>query len=156
MQTVYFIDTSILLNILEVPDFDQDRQTVMKEMKDKVKAGENFILPIATIIETGNHIAHIGDGRLRRNRAQKLSDMLDSIIHNRSPWVYNKSEISDEELLNISQKFPNYAEQQEMGLGDLSILAEFARYKKKHSKFINVKLWSLDKHLKAFVDIDEI
>ena len=156
MQTVYFIDTSVLLNILAVPDFDQDRKTVIQEMKDKEKLGDNFILPIATINETGNHIAHIGDGRVRRNRAQKLSAMIDSVLHNESPWTYNKSEISDEELLKIANRFPDYAEQQEMGLGDLSILSEYTKYKKKNKKFLNVKLWSLDKHLNSLVDIDEI
>ncbi len=156
MKTVYFIDTSILLNLLEVPGKDQDREGIIRQMKQWTEEGERFILPFATIIETGNHIAHIADGRIRRNRAERFEGMIKSVLNDKFPWAYNKNEISDEELLRIIERFPDYAEQQKMGLGDLSILEEYKRYKKQNKRHIEVKLWSLDKHLNAFSDVEEI
>lgn len=68
-MNVRFIDTSILLNILDVPDRNQNKDEVVKEFKTLIGSQtETLILPLATIIETGNHIAHIGSGNVRREK----------------------------------------------------------------------------------------
>ena len=65
---VHFIDTSVFLNIINVPGRNQQREEVMKELKGLLEQKDvnTLILPFATIIETGNHIAHCGDGNQRR------------------------------------------------------------------------------------------
>ncbi|MDO5296458.1 MAG: hypothetical protein Q4F00_07490 [bacterium] len=123
MQTVYFIDTSILLNILDVPKRNQERENVVQKMERMISERNGFILPLAAIIETGNHIAHIEDGNQRRDRAERLSDLIRNVLNDDFPWVYNKNEIADDDLLKIAEKFPDYAQQRFMGLGDMSILA---------------------------------
>ena len=64
---ILIIDTSILCVWLQIPGMeecgrDSDKWT-FKRVDEKVnkerKDGTDFVLPIATIIETGNHIAHI-------------------------------------------------------------------------------------------------
>ena len=149
MQTVYFIDTSILLNILDVPKRNQEREKIVQKMERMISEGDGFILPLATIIETGNHIAHIDDGNQRRDRAELLSDLIRNVLNDNFPWVYNKNEIAGADLLKIAEKFPDYAQKEEMGLGDLSILTEYFRFKNKHKKRFNVKIWSTDGHLCA-------
>ena len=156
MITVHFIDTSILLNILEIPGRSQKRQMVLQQMKDFTAAGDKFILPLATIIETGNHIAHIDDGNMRRNCAERLSITIKEVLSNTLPWAYNKGELNDDDLRKIAERFPNYAQQQSMGFGDLSILTEYLRYKDKHKRNFRVNLWSLDEHLCAFDGVDSI
>ena len=156
MVTVHFVDTSVLLNILAVPGRSQNRQSILQEMKDFTNAGDKFILPLATIIETGNHIAHIDDGNMRRDCAQHLSITIKKVLSDALPWTYNKCEISDDDLRKIAERFPNYAQQQNMGFGDLSILTEYLRFKAKHKRYFQVKLWSLDEHLCAFDGVDSI
>jgi len=156
MITVHFIGTSVLLNILEIPGRSQSRKRILQEMKDFTEAGDKFILPLATIIETGNHIAHINEGNMRRDCAERLSITIKKVLSDTLPWAYNKGEISDDDLWKIAEGFPHYAQQQNMGLGDLSILTEYLRYKNKHKRHFRVKLWSLDEHLCAFDGVDSI
>lgn len=68
---VHFIDTSVFVNIIDVPNMNDQRGTVMKELKELLKNRnkEKMILPFATIIETGNHIAQNGNGQQRRKSA---------------------------------------------------------------------------------------
>jgi hypothetical protein len=70
MSSVCLIDTSIFLNLLDVPYCNESMAEVVEEFKTFVEAGCTFLLPMATILETGNHIAQNGDGNLRRKTAQ--------------------------------------------------------------------------------------
>ena len=65
-MNVRFMDTSIVMNLLEIPGMCQDAEKVKKEFNQAVEAKETLILPVSTIIESGNHIAHIADGHIRR------------------------------------------------------------------------------------------
>ena len=62
----------------------------MNELKDLLKFSSKnvLILPFATIIETGNHIAHCGDGNIRKKTAGKFCECIDKIIKNEAPWQY--------------------------------------------------------------------
>ena len=75
-MNVRFIDTSVMTNILEMPGRCSDAQKIKEEFNFAMKQEEVLILPIATIIETGNHIAHIADGNIRRNVAAKFGQCL--------------------------------------------------------------------------------
>lgn len=71
---VHFIDTSVFLNILNVPGRNEKHREIMQELKDLLghKNANVLILPFATIIETGNHIAHCDNGSQRRRAAEKF------------------------------------------------------------------------------------
>ena len=66
MSSICLIDTSVFLNILNVPRCNEDR---MQNFKEYIELGCTFLLPMATILETGNHIAQNGDGTIRRKTA---------------------------------------------------------------------------------------
>ena len=86
---VHFIDTSVFLNILGVPGRSDEREKVMPEfIKISESKNDVLVLPYATIIETGNHIAHNGDGRQRRETAQRFAEALEKTIQNKAPWHY--------------------------------------------------------------------
>jgi len=155
MKTVLFIDTPVLVNILSIPHMNQDDDKVHEQLKKCVYEDKAIlILPLATIIETGNHIAHISDGRIRRGMAQKMATYLEMTVNGAAPWVYNDNEIEADDLLKIAQNFPRYAMQMEMGIGDLSIISACNKYKKRVGKGTDVRIWSLDKHLSAYENID--
>ena len=53
------LDTSVLLEILEVP-YESDRSVeVIEEFQAKCDAGVELQIPMATILETGSHIRTI-------------------------------------------------------------------------------------------------
>ena len=148
MSDVYFIDTSILTNILEIPGKCQDTTQVKIQFREYVKAGVTLILPLATIIETGNHIAHIPNGDTRREKAAMLSEYLRRTVANQAPWVYNHDEITDSELASIAAAFPDKA-MQGIGIGDLSILEAYKKYCHQNGEHVHVHIWTLDHHLIA-------
>ena len=59
MSAIYIVDTTVFLNILDVPEWNQNRDTVLADFEDRIKAGSRFHLPVAAIIQTGTHIADI-------------------------------------------------------------------------------------------------
>lgn len=100
IMDVRIIDTSILTNILDIPHMNQNRSEVVEELK-RLKELDNqvLILPLAAIIETGNHIAHISDGNVRREKAKLMGEILKNTANNNAPWQYFGKELDKEDLL---------------------------------------------------------
>lgn len=92
-RKVLIIDTSIFCVWLKVPDMETcgsgdnvwDYERVAKKIKEEIDAGTTFVLPLAAIIETGNHITHArGDVyELAKSFAGFIEDSADS----KSPWA---------------------------------------------------------------------
>ena len=147
---VHFIDTSVFLNILEVPGRCDERETVMPEFRRILESRDDIlVLPYATIIETGNHIAHNGDGRQRRTVAQKFADALEKTIQNKAPWCYYGRQLTEEDIHEICKEFPDAA-MREKGFGDLSIIRAYERYKKEIPGIEEIRIWTLDDHMAAY------
>ncbi|WP_352404959.1 hypothetical protein [Sporanaerobacter acetigenes] len=147
---VRFIDTTILANILDIPFMNQNRGQVIEEFKSLQKdENQVLILPLATIIETGNHIAHISDGNIRREKAKLMSEYLKNTAENNAPWQYYGKELDKEDLIKLSIEFPDMATR-EVGLGDLSIVRAYEKYKKSVPAIRNIMIWSLDNHLVSY------
>ena len=85
-MNVRFMDTSIVLNLLEIPGKCQDAEKIKLEFKEAVDTREVLILPMATIIESGNHIAHIADGTVRREKAIRFQEFLRKTANQEAPW----------------------------------------------------------------------
>ena len=54
MSAVVIVDTSVFLNVLDVPSFNQDRGAVLQAFRIYVEDGANMLLPMAAIIETAD------------------------------------------------------------------------------------------------------
>ncbi len=144
---VCLVDTSVLCNIVPVPGLDQDREAVKREFDGYIDLGVNFILPMATIIETGNHIAQNGDGRQRRTAAERYVILVKDAIDGKSPFSPTRF-FEPEELRLWLDKFPEFA-MRETGFGDLSIIEEF-RKQCELNPHREVFIWSLDTHLQSY------
>lgn len=146
---VHFIDTSVFLNILNVPGRNQQHDEVMKELKELLKEKDKnvFGLPFATIIETGNHIAHGGDGNQRREAAERFTKCIEKTINNKAPWQYYGNQLTSDDLKIISREFPNCAMRGE-GFGDLSIIRAYEKYRDETPAISKIRIWSIDRHLK--------
>lgn len=148
-MNVRFIDTSVMVNLLEVPGLCSDVQEIKKEWRKVVEAEEVLILPVATIIETGNHIAHIPDGNVRRKTAEKFGEYLRKTAEGEAPWQLYGVELDKEGLLYLADYITENATY-EVGVGDVSIIYAYEQYKDKVPGIGRIMIWSTDKHLQAY------
>lgn len=126
---VLILDTSILCCWLRVPsketagsDDDQwDHARVDRLLTEERRKGSTFVLPIASLIETGNHIAQSAHSRYER--AQELVSHLDDAASAVSPWAAftDQSDLwSGGALQRLSDEWPALASQR-MTIGDTTI-----------------------------------
>lgn len=155
MRQVRFVDTSVLCDIIAVPGKTQRHNTVVAELRELVKAGVPLVLPIATIIETGNHIAQAADGDARRACAERFVTLLRATANGQMPWVLH-AVAWDESMLTLlcdgtahTGAFVDLAAAGLLGTGDLSILAERELYRRRTAG-VEVTLWTHDEKLSAY------
>lgn len=129
MRKVLIIDTSILCVWLEVPgkktcgsDHDRwNKQRVDEKIAMEMKAKTTFVLPLASIIETGNHIAQSSHSRYER--AQALAELMRKSADNQTPWAAfseQSSLWSPEKLKWLADYWPTLAAGNS-SLGDATI-----------------------------------
>lgn len=156
MSSIVLLDTSIYLNVLDVPSFNQDRDAVLDRFSEMVEEGDYFLLPMATIWETGNHIADLATGGLRREYAKKLVDEVAMAMEGESP--YRPTHFPDrEQFVTWLREFPDYAARQKsekkeregISLSDFSIIKEWEVTRDRHN-MSRVMIWSLDSDLVAY------
>ena len=151
-QEVIFIDTSILCNIVPVPGFDQHREKVRAEMKEYVEKKAKFILPITTVIETGNHIAQLAGGNDRRESAERFSEILRLVVEHKAPWSLVDVEWREDFLSDLLEGADTEESLVDLavrkgGLGDVCILTERMRYERRTQ--LRATIWTHDKALAA-------
>ena len=146
---IIIIDTSIFLNILNVPNRNQEYQQVTKDFEKYIKLGASFILPIATVIETGNHIAQNGDGTQRRKIADKFCKAVTDALTGEAPYTISPFP-SNQEIQQWLNEFPDLAGKNKSdrklegtSLGDLTIIKEFEKIRAKHGGQ-EIMIWTLD------------
>jgi hypothetical protein len=155
MSSFCLIDTSIFLNLLDIPNRNQAHQEVLKNYQIYEKLGCSFSLPMATIIETGNHVAQNGNGDVRRKKASWFVEQVKAAFNGEAPWTVSKFPETDEILLWVDEfielagknKAPN--KQEGTSFGDLSIIQEFHKACKLFPTR-EVFIWSLDSDLKMY------
>jgi len=87
------LDTSVLCCWLQVPGKDKtgpvndrwDHARIDKQLIEERKKGSTLVLPMATLIETGNHIAQAPSQRFER--ASSLAAYLREAADAQSPWA---------------------------------------------------------------------
>ncbi|MER5629451.1 hypothetical protein [Streptomyces nitrosporeus] len=152
---VEFVDTSVLCNLLGVPGKCQDRERVIEELKRRrERRGTDLLLPVTAVIETGNHIAQVADGRARRTCAERLSGVLVTVIEGKAPWALNEVEWDAAHLRALVDGGTTGSTLIEhacnrLGCGDLNILVERDRYLARTSG-IRATIWSLDELLMSY------
>ncbi len=153
MSAIVLLDTSIYLNILDIPDNNQNRTEVFQEFGDRITDGDYFLLPMATIWETGNHIADLVSGGYRYKYAKKLVEDVQKAINGNSP--YRATYFPDrDEFFGWLCDFPNHAAKNKsvtkttegVSLADMSIIKEWTRVCDQNN-MSRVLIWSLDSDL---------
>lgn len=147
MAAVCLIDTSIFVEILNVPMKAQRHIETLRQLEQRIQGGESLFLPMATILETGNHIGQNGDGGTRRSCAERFIQQVDAALAGRSPFKAI-SFLQEDEMRAWLKEFPQHA-MCGSGLGDLSIIHDWQRLCSLNMAR-RVYIWSTDNHLNAY------
>lgn len=151
MSKIHFIDASVLSELLNIPGMNDRHSIAKQEYQELVRNGDTFILPVAVLVETGNHIAHIANGNSRRSIAKKFTAIAQKAIKMEDNWSVTP-EIPRHILEVIVNQFPDQAVA-ETGFGDLSIIAQFNDYWENRQPIGEMRIWSYDSHLSGYIHI---
>ncbi|HZF53668.1 MAG TPA: hypothetical protein VE093_33705 [Polyangiaceae bacterium] len=154
MRRVLVIDTSILCVWLGVSgketcgagDDRWDRARVAAIIAREEEDGATFVLPLATILETGNHIAQ-GKGN-RHAEAKKLADLMAKAADGMSPWAaftHQTDLWGPEALRDLAKSWPPLAAQR-LSIGDATIESVASFYERAG---YDVEIMTGDRLLKA-------
>lgn len=147
MSAICLIDTSVFVEILNVPRKATQHDEIMAMLGQKVAEAEQLFLPMATILETGNHIGQNGDGTQRRHCATRFAQQVSAALNSESPFK-PVSFLKAEQLQAWLDEFPDHAGRGS-GLGDLSIIHDWQRLRHQNTGR-RVYIWSLDDHLSGY------
>jgi hypothetical protein len=154
------LDTSIVVELLEVPYESDHLDEIRQGFRARAAAGTELHLPVAAVVEAGGHVGRIGDGGQRRQCAGRLEAMIRNTLAGEAPWTFNplawdRSLI--EALVDPPQqhhRLPDSLGSRNLEMGDLLILAEFNRLSSNLDRsVVDVDVWTLDAALRAAVDV---
>lgn len=148
LPVVDFLDTSVFVEILDVPYMNDHRADVLAEMDLRLGAGVRFVLPTATIVETGNHVFQVKDGTPRRRCAETFMSLLRKTARGEAPWVLHERTWDGAFVTSLCDggttglHLAEHAARCQLGTGDLSIVAERDLYASKVQA--EVRIWTLE------------
>lgn len=128
-KRVLVIDTSLLCVWLKIPGRDTCGKTgdewtfdrVNEEITEAISDGFTLVLPLATIIETGNHIAQAP--KHRRQKATELGRLMSEAAEANTPWAAFKHQTElwgPDRLRELAESWPAKADMK-FSLGDATI-----------------------------------
>lgn len=155
MAEVRVVDTSVLCDLLKVPGKCQRHDEVREELEVLSGSGVQLVVPIASVIETGNHIAQAEGGHARRACAERFVGLLRLTAEGGAPWVLH-SVAWDGRMLDLLCNGPgqvgafvDMAGGGTLGAGDVAILAECELYASRTAG-VRVSVWTHDERLAAY------
>lgn len=155
-KRVLILDTSVLLCWLQVPGKDTcgpeddrwDHARISRLLAEEGAQASTFVLPIATLIESGNHIAQAADDN-RFQRATQLAACLRDAADEQSPWAAFTDQTSlwePQQLRQLADGWPHLAAGG-TSIGDATIKDVAERYARAS---YHVEIITGDAGLKAY------
>lgn len=141
MGEIVLVDTSVLMNVLDVRGFNQNREPVLAEFERLIEQGAHLFLPMAAVLEAGNHIAQLADGRVRRSTAELFAERIRQALDGEAPWRPMQFPESAT-MATWLDEFPDAA-MKGLGIGDLSIRKDWEALCKRY-RLSRVRVWTLD------------
>lgn len=153
MIKVTFVDTSVLCEMLQVPGKCSPERgaEVTVEADLRAEAGEHLVIPVTTVIETGNHIAQADEDR--HNAACRFVAFLRAAVAEGGPWRLLETRLGAEFLSAVcdgdstGQSFESLAAEK-VGAGDIAILVERDQFLSA-SALRDTDVWTFDQRLAA-------
>lgn len=147
MSAVRIVDTSVFCNLLGVPNKSQDQQEVLQDLERFRSEGDILLLPMAAVYETGNHVAKEGDGRVRRQIANRFVKQVRKAMNGESP--FSPTQIHDTEEVN--EWLDGFVDDamRGIGIGDRSIIAVWEQQCELNPSR-RVHIWTYDDDLEGY------
>jgi len=150
------IDTCILCVWLKVPGMEtvgekndlKDFNFVDSYIKSEVENGASLVLPITSVIETGNHIAHAKGKRM--DSAKRLKEIIDKVANSEAPWLtidQQKNLWTSAKLKELADRWIKGVETEKQSIGDSAIVEVFKHY---FEMGFDVKIFTGDYGLKKY------
>jgi hypothetical protein len=145
MRTVAILDTSILLELLQVPGRHSRNLQLDQELRRRRQdLDESLLLPAAAILETGNHIGRLQDGHQRRQFPAKFVQVVEWALAGQAPFSAVGADLA--ELRRWLPFFVDWVTPRAREFTDLSIERVFEQQCVRHAAR-RVYVWSLDSDL---------
>jgi hypothetical protein len=140
------VDTGYWVELFQIPK--QSSKEKYKQVKAKfAQAFEqkaSLYWPLPCVYELANHIAHVRDGNLRKQLADKLYRTIFDVEKN--PSIVVTPACAVDELKIFLEKFSNTYVSEGFGLADAAVIDEAKRLKNKNNR---VHIWTLESTIKA-------
>lgn len=146
-MTIGVVDTSVFCNILHVPGRSQHSDRAVSELEEYVSSEYSLLLPLATIYESGNHIAQAANGDRRRQVAKRFCTHVRAACTGEAYWSPTPIHAGDD-LVEWLSDFPDQA-MRGVGMADLSIVKIFEEQCRLHPGR-RVFIWSYDDDLLGY------
>lgn len=151
------IDTSILCVWLQLPGFTSagavadswDYDRIQRKIAQAIEEQATLVLPLATIIETGNHLSQCGGDRY--TLALQFCEILRKSVDSEEPWAAYSAQNtlwSDDQMRQLADTWPNQAAQQ-ISIGDATIIG-VAEYYSSAFPLSQVEIFTGDAGLSAY------
>jgi hypothetical protein len=150
MKGLLLIDTSIMLEILGVPGKSSSDSDIPRQFDAMLSSNEyTLYLPIATVLETGNHISQIKakNGDVRRLIAQQFIKKVKMALDGTKPFKALAWEAA--EMGPWLDRYPDFA-QSRKSFGDLSIISQYEKLCNESPQDLPKKIWTKDGHLDSY------
>ena len=148
MNAVVIIDTSVMLNLLNIPKNNQRRENAKTEFRQFRDGGAEFLIPLATIFETSNRIKWMANGR-RYECAKRLRDAVNRAAEGAGFGVGEIRFPEPSEFKGWIDRYPDCAARGK-DLNDFSIIQEWYKMRELCYPRRRVKIWSYDQHLMGY------
>lgn len=154
MAGVVFLDTSVLLNLLDVPHNNSDHAEIREEFRRLAADVTTFVVPVTAVVETGNAIARLPGGNERRACMTRLADWLRTALTATAPLAVSGVAWDESFLIALLDgggarmplvEFATCG----VGSGDAGLLLEVERYRSKVPSATPIAVWTLDEALNA-------
>lgn len=147
MNAVVIIDTSVMLNLLNIPGNNQRREDAKSKFRQLLDDKAEFLIPLATIFETSNRIKWMGNGR-RYECAKRLRDAATQAVDGAGYGVGEIRFPEPNEFMGWIDRYPDCAARGK-DLNDLSIIEEWHMMRDLNPRR-RVRIWSYDQHLMGY------
>ena len=150
MTDIVIIDTTVLLNLLDVTGRNQNRSESVGEFRELISINAEFLIPLATIFETSNHIKQVKrvGNQIKRRWAEKLRDTVTQTVDGSEFWIGTIRFPDPNEFIEWVDEYPNCSIRGK-DLNDLSIIKEWRKMCEIYPNR-RVRIWSFDGHLMGY------
>ncbi|MEQ9481365.1 hypothetical protein [Coleofasciculus sp. F4-SAH-05] len=161
MKKVLIIDTSVLCVWLEIPGMETcgsgslywDKEKVDQKLETEIQHNTVLVLPLATVLETGNHITQARSKPYEL--AQKLAEIMRKAADETTPWAAfaEQAELWEAEgLKNLADEWQQVVPQK-TSLGDATMKMLAEHYDRKGYQ---VEIMTGDEGLKSYEPIPPV